>query len=37
MGPQGRLGHWKFDRAALQVFLKKLEAKRELVSSALAR
>jgi DDE superfamily endonuclease len=28
---------WKFDRAALQVFLKKLEAKRELVSSALAR
>ena len=29
--------NWKFDRAALQVFLKKLEAKRELVSSALAR
>jgi hypothetical protein len=29
--------NWKFDRAALRVFLKKLEAKRELVSSALAR
>ena len=29
--------NWKFDRAALQVFLRKLEPKRELVSSALAR
>ena len=26
---------WKFDRAALQVFLAKLDAKRELASSAL--
>jgi hypothetical protein len=25
---------WKFDRAALRAFLAKLEAKRELVSSA---
>jgi hypothetical protein len=25
---------WKFDRAALQTFLAKLEAKRELASSA---
>jgi hypothetical protein len=28
---------WKFDRAALQEFLRKLEAKRELVSSAFVR
>jgi len=26
---------WKFDRAALQEFLQKLEAKRQMVSSAL--